>query len=439
MLRCDEFITRLEDRHLQEGGPWPQDLLIHASQCPRCAEILAIFQSIPRQVSRLPRGIHLRSDQLTTVVLCIHDGIPASRHPLRRLWIALSGIAAAAALAFVLPAQQGPGLVAAAPAPVVSADLPAPVAGPWRPLAEERGARPQQITPQAPAEGRPTASRQHRPTPPAGPGPLADATIPPATPTVVPAPIPPTPAPADAVAGADLDDLIAPPAGSATPSRRLSRRGPSGPELPRVRVGQGLVLLSSDWGDGAAYGGEIGIQNRIWFDHHVGITLDTGVRYGIAPGFDPLPDSRERSSTAGHVAGTGSVMISLRARPVMLGMGIGVSAGEWDPGPGACAGLNRNVPERATACEDWRYLSPDLVAALEFNVSDDFSLGVRWTGHEQALELGRGGEVDISGAWVNRVTLDATFRPVRGGGISLAAADTSHDDGPAVAHGFAGR
>jgi hypothetical protein len=439
VLRCDEFIARLEDRHLQEGGPWPQDLLIHASCCPRCGEILAIFQSIPRQVTRLPRGLRLRSDQRTTVVLSIHEGIPASRHPLRRLWIALSGIAAAVLLALALPAQLGPGLITGAPAPAVAAVTPAPVVGPSRSASEEVPTHPPRVTPPLAADGQPAVACPDRPSPPADHGVLADAAVPSKPPTAGLAPVPSAHAPSDAVAEVDLDDLVAPPAGNTIPSRRVSRRGPAGPELPRVRVGQGLVLLSDDWGNGAAYGGEFGVQGRLWFDRHLGITLDTGVRYGVAPGFDPLPDSRDRSSTAGHLAGTGSVMLSLRARPATLGMGVGVSAGEWDPGPGACSGLNRDVPERTIACEDWRYVSPDLVASLEFDVSDELSLGVRWTGHEQALELGRGGEVDTGAAWVNRITLDATFRPGSVGGISLAAADASDDAGPTIAHGFAGR
>lgn len=197
--------------------------------------------------------------------------------------------------------------------------------------------------------------------------------------------------------------------------------------------------MSDDWGSGASYGGEIGVQDRIWFHRNLGVTLDAGVRFGVAPGFDALPDARERESTAGHVAGAGSVMFNLRAHPATLGMGVGFSAGEWDPGPGACRALDRDVPERAAACEDWGYVTPDLVAALQFDLSDDVSLGVRWSGHEQALELGRGGEVETHDAWVSRVTVDATFRPGAAGPPTLARAGRpAHDDDPpTLAHGLA--
>jgi len=426
--RCDEFIARLEDRRLQEGGPWPQDLLLHASRCPRCAEILAIFQAIPTQVKHLPRGARVPGEVPATVVLSVHDGIPASPNPFRRLWIALGGLAAGLALALV-PAQLDPSPGAGMPA------------GSWPQLRPTAGAQ-AALRPLAEASTWTPATRSAMPASPA----VVVAAAPPSLPPVpLPALAPPAPAP-DAVAddapvrlASTSADVAPEPIAASSPRRRSVRRGPSGPDHPRVRVGQGLVLLSDEWGSGAAYGGEIGVQNRIWFDRHVGLTLDTGVRYGVAPGFDALPDARERSATAGHVAGTGSVMLSLRARPATLGMGVGISAGEWDPGPGACDGLARDVPERATACDDWGYVTPDLVAALDFDLSESLSLGVRWTGHEQALELGRGGEVDTGAGWVNRVTVDATFRPGAGPGIALAQADHDPDGAPAAAHGIVSR
>ena len=192
-------------------------------------------------------------------------------------------------------------------------------------------------------------------------------------------------------------------------------------EIPRVRVGQGLLVMSDEWGDGDGYSGEVGLQQRFWFHRHVGMSVDGGVRYGVAPGFDALPDSKPRTATGGTVAGAGSVMFAVRARPALIGLGVGFSAGEWDPGPDACSDLQRAAPERNVACDDWSYVTPDLVASVEFDVSSDVRLGLRWSGHDQGYELGRNGEVPTGGNWINRVTVEATFRPGADGMASLMA------------------
>ncbi len=443
-MRCDDFLAWLEDPSLQEGGPWPQEILVHARRCPRCAEILAIFQAIPGEVSLLPRSSG-DDEEPAAVLITIHDGIPVvtpASVRRRRAAVRVALAAAAALLLVALPWHVGsppaaPGDAAPLAAPMSALDVtPLATIAPWAdssgiapagPLAADavdlavtdRAGDVPERSPRtggnAPGSAIPdpadsfdalaaatrrdephrSTTRRARPTPGDDPAPAVART--------------PT---APARASEDLGAVAT--RGTDRPS------DPENVETPRVRVGQGVVVMNEEWGAGTGYGGEIGLQQRFWFNPHMGLTLDGGVRYGVAPGFDALPDDRPRTTTGGTVAGAGSVMFAVRARPAMVGLGVGFSAGEWDPGPDACSDLQRAVPERNVACEDWSYVTPDLVASVEFDVHRDIRLGVRWTGHEEGYELGRNGEIPTGGAWINRVTLEATFRPSADGMTLLA-------------------
>ncbi len=409
-MRCEEFTARLEEPALQEGGPWPLDLLDHAHHCPHCAEILAIFQAIPSQVSTAPRDT-AGLDEPLAVVLQIQDGIPRAPTPFRRLWRAIT-LAAAVALAWLHPSQLSffpspatvdPGLVAqtlmeTVVEPLASAEE---TAGEPRELVEATG------TLRAPTRA---ADRTAAPEPdPIAHDGLAD--DPPEFQLVLPtsprAAIdipPPTAASESAKLTGD-----GPLSGGAT--RSASTRSNVVAENFRIRISQGVLLMPGDWSPGAGYGGEIGVQQRFWFHQHVGFSLGGGVRYGVTPGFDALPDDKPRRTTGGTVAGTGNMMVAIGARPAMVALGVGLSAGEWDPGPSACGEMNRNTPQRSGACEEWSYLTPDLIAALEFDVNPELRLGLRWSGHDQGYEMGRAGDVELDGRWINRVTLEATFQP----------------------------
>ena len=76
-MHCDEFISRLDDPGLQEGGTWPRELLSHACDCRRCSEVLTIFQSIPGEVAALPRAkpAPVAGDSL---LLSVHDALPVA-------------------------------------------------------------------------------------------------------------------------------------------------------------------------------------------------------------------------------------------------------------------------------------------------------------------------------------------------------------------------
>jgi len=74
-MHCDEFIARLDDPGLQEGGIWPRELLSHACGCRRCSEVLTIFQSIRGEVAALPRATCQPVDG-ESVLLSVHEGLP---------------------------------------------------------------------------------------------------------------------------------------------------------------------------------------------------------------------------------------------------------------------------------------------------------------------------------------------------------------------------
>lgn len=442
-MRCDDFLSWLEDPALQEGGPWPQEILLHARRCSRCAEVLAIFQAIPGEVAHLPRASGDDEDP-PAVLITVHEGIPAMPPSRRHRVVTRLALAAAAALLGMLSpwhtlsllsedcsAPDGIPLVAemdrAAPALLVGN-------GPYGPfeatvmddalaLAVATLETPRRVH----AEGRAAGDPSGNPTPTIeAPAPV-ELVLP--TPRLASAPDrssrAPTASPGDEKAVEETESDARQDAGE---SARLAERDRARNEIeiPRVRVGQGVVVMSEDWGTGTGYGGEVGIQQRFWFGRHAGMSVDGGVRYGVAPGFDALPDDKPRTTTGGTVAGAGSVMFAVRARPAMVGLGVGFSAGEWDPGPDACSDLQRAVPERNSACDEWSYVTPDLVASVEFDVSRDVRLGVRWTGHDQGYELGRNGEVPTEGAWINRVTLEATFRP-GADGMQLLAKKSRRD------------
>ena len=425
-MRCEDFLSWLEDPALQEGGPWPQEILLHARRCSRCAEVLAIFQAIPGEVAHLPRASGDDEDP-PAVLITVHEGIPAIPPSRRHRIVTRLALAAAAALLGMLSpwhtlsllsedcsAPDGTPLVAEIdrPTPALPADD-----GPYGPFAapavEDALAEASEESPRRVRPGRRSSQE---------PAALLVATLEPATPVELVMPPPRLAAAPDRAARttASSPDDEATSAGTHRGdaeaydgTARLAERDRARNEIevPRVRVGQGVVVMSEDWGTGTGYGGEVGIQQRFWFGRHAGMSVDGGVRYGVAPGFDALPDDKPRTTTGGTVAGAGSVMFAVRARPAMVGLGVGFSAGEWDPGPDACSDLQRAVPERNGACDEWSYVTPDLVASVEFDVSRDVRLGVRWTGHDQGYELGRNGEVPTEGAWINRVTLEATFRP----------------------------
>ena len=448
-MRCDDFLSWLEDPALQEGGPWPQEILLHARRCSRCAEVLAIFQAIPGEVATSPRASG-DDEEPPAVLITLHEGIqtiPPTRT--RRVATGLALAAAAALIGLVSPwhtltlisGQRTPTVIP----PLVAEDrlppeLTAPAsAEPYGPFpgpapddalaaVEDQPA----VRPITERRSRRASRAAARPAEPIAPEILAEAPVDivvaaPALASAPEAPYRTTPAVARVAAEAgdatgEDDDALARVAVRDEANREI--------EVPRVRVGQGVVVMTEDWGAGTGYGGEIGVQQRFWFGRHAGMSVDGGVRYGVAPGFDALPDDKPRTTTGGTVAGAGSVMFAVRARPAMVGLGVGFSAGEWDPGPDACSDLERAVPERSSACEEWSYVTPDLVASVEFDVSRDVRLGVRWTGHDQGYELGRNGAVDTEGAWINRVTLEATFRPGADGMQLLAKkGKKSRDDG----------
>jgi len=76
-MHCDEFLARLDDPGLQEGGTWPRELLSHACSCRRCSEVLAIFQSISGEVAALPRATPPWVDG-ESVLLSVHEGLPSA-------------------------------------------------------------------------------------------------------------------------------------------------------------------------------------------------------------------------------------------------------------------------------------------------------------------------------------------------------------------------
>ncbi len=460
-MRCEEFLAWLEDPALQEGGPWPQEILLHARRCSRCAEVLAIFTAIPSEVARSPRASD-DGEEPAAVVLALHNGIPAVMTPPPRRRYGIVQVAVGLAVASLMitlpwymaapPAPEMDGARVAVAAPAADDALTDGTAGdpvtvydgPWvlvgeRPLLTDDSLFAERALPDeaAPSPRRRVSTRARE----EAPAPVLTVTP---EPDVVAA-IVPAPATLTLPARPPQDD-VREAAEAASPDRAaerreatvaLARRQPEAPdavEIPRVRVGQGVLVLDDAWGNGAGYSGEIGLQQRFWFHSHVGMSVDGGVRYGVAPGFDALPDNKPRTNTGGTVAGAGSVMFAVRARPAMVGLGVGFSAGEWDPGPDACSDLERAAPERNVACDEWSYVTPDLVAAVEFDVSRNVRLGVRWSGHEQGYELGRNGEVNTEGAWVNRVTLEATFRPGADGMATLMARkgkkrDRDEDDG----------
>jgi hypothetical protein len=459
-MRCEDFLSWLEDPALQEGGPWPQEILLHARRCPRCAEVLAIFTAIPSEVARSPRASD-DGDEPAAVVLALHNGIPAVMTPPSRRRYGMVPVAVGLAVATLmlalpwhmsappLPDSTRPdsdGLASETPASHAdpsgegAADLAAAVAArtddpvtvhDTSPIAIDDGVAFADAAPTDLADGRRRVAA-HRPV--VQPEPTTTVEVGPATlavlsPEPTPLVMPPLPTRNEPAATTSTGPATSAGPATSTPERReatvtVARRQPEAPdnvEIPRVRVGQGVLVMSDDWGDGAGYSGEVGLQQRFWFDRHVGMSVDGGVRYGVAPGFDALPDSKPRTATGGTVAGAGSVMFAVRARPALVGLGVGFSAGEWDPGPDACSDLQRAAPERNVACDEWSYVTPDLVASVEFDVTRDVRLGLRWTGHDQGYELGRNGEVPTGGDWINRVTIEATFRPGADGIAALMA------------------
>ena len=466
-MRCEDFLAWLEDPALQEGGPWPQQILLHARRCSRCAEVLAIFTAIPSEVARSPRASD-DGDEPAAVVLALHNGIPAvmTPPPKRRYGAVPVAVALAVATLMIalpwhmatppLPEQGGPdadglaaeatprladlsGEVVAAPAdaladgiddPVTVHDGPSDSSGDGTFIAD--------ITAADTGDRRRRVSAPRRADQPVAPATaeVESTTLAVITPESTPLVMPARPSrdePAS-VSSAAPTEATAERRGATVTVARRQPESPDNVEIPRVRVGQGLLVMSDEWGDGAGYSGEVGLQQRFWFHRHVGMSVDGGVRYGVAPGFDALPDSKPRTATGGTVAGAGAVMFAVRARPALLGLGVGFSAGEWDPGPDACSDLQRAAPERNVACDEWSYVTPDLVASVEFDVTRDVRLGVRWTGHDQGYELGRNGEVPTEGAWINRVTVEATFRPGADGMATLMARkgkkrDRHDDDG----------
>jgi hypothetical protein len=456
-MRCEQFIHRLEEPSLQEGGPWPQDLICHARDCARCAEILAIFQAIPSEVSTMERD---RSDgSPSAVVISVHAAVPLAAAYRRRRVMRRVAAAALITLALLLPwhladlgagagGPAGPGETAfdgLASSSSVDEGIPADrdvieqptarVETPRKPAVVALAVR---VT--APASGDAGAGQQGSGRAGVASGETAQMLDVVESAPLVLAPVTrevasprqrliedftAAPSTDDALADSAAHDTSAPAAEALDESAAagdesllltelvsVARRAPEG---PRIRVAQGVQLLTEDWADAPGYGGEVGLRQRIWFHPHVGMTLDTGVRYGVNSGFDALPDNRTRGSTAGTVAGTGSMMVAVAARPAVVGLGVGLAAGQWDPGTNACTHLDREVPQRDSACEEWSYVAPDLVASLEFDVNQSMSLGVRWTGHDQGFEMDRStGDAEDS-MWINRVTLEATFIPGVGG------------------------
>ena len=438
-MRCDDFLSWLEDPALQEGGPWPQEILLHARRCSRCAEVLAIFQAIPGEVAHSPRASGDDEDP-PAVLITMHEGIsaiPPSRG--RRVATGVALAAAAALIGLISPwhtlsmlsGQRTPTLI---PPLIAEERLPAGLDlpsfdepyGPFAlPALDDALAAVDERTPvraRSDRRSRRSGRVSDRPVAPISAEVLAEVPVDIVVAAPALAPQPPRPTRTAPVAPplADDADGVTEEAGDALARVTVREDVEREVEIPRVRVGQGVVVMTEDWGAGTGYGGEIGVQQRFWFGRHAGMSVDGGVRYGVAPGFDALPDDKPRTTTGGTVAGAGSVMFAVRARPAMGGLGVGFSAGEWDPGPDACSDLERAVPERRSACEEWSYVTPDLVASVEFDVSRDVRLGVRWTGHDQGYELGRNGAVPTEGAWINRVTLEATFRPSADGMQLLA-------------------
>ena len=90
-MHCDDFIARLDDPGLQEGGTWPRELISHACGCSRCSEVLTIFQSIPSEVAALPRAKPIPMDG-DSLLISVHEGLPLAPR-----WRALLRVMAAMA------------------------------------------------------------------------------------------------------------------------------------------------------------------------------------------------------------------------------------------------------------------------------------------------------------------------------------------------------